>query len=127
METIMFAVGALTMVLLAVASLAIYSTVMVLKLKKESHIDRTEIWRQMHENHQIIYRKIEDVERQLRSEMRCGEQELNNEINQLTSYTDRRFDKTSTNVTEQISDIHRIIDDLGLNRSSVTTKQIING
>ena len=58
----MFAVGALTMVLLAVASLAVYSTVMVLKLKKESHIDRTEIWRQMHENHQIIYRKIEDVE-----------------------------------------------------------------
>lgn len=100
METIMFAVGALTMVLLAVASLAVYSTVMVLKLKKESHIDRTEIWRNMHENHQIVHRKIEDVERQLRSEMRCGEQELINQmdyltesINQLTSYTDRRFDK----------------------------------
>jgi hypothetical protein len=100
METIMFAVGVLTMVLLAIASLAVYSTVMVLKLKKETHIDRTEIWRNMHENHQIIFRKIEDVERQLRSEMRCGEQELNlrqdqlNEhINQLERSVDRRFDK----------------------------------
>jgi len=98
--TIMFAVGALTMVLLAVASLAVYSTVMVLKLKKESHIDRTEIWRNMHENHQIVYRKFEDVERQLRGEMRLGEQELNlrqdqlNEhIGQLERATDRRFDK----------------------------------
>ena len=33
METLMFAVGALSMVLLAVASLAVFSTVMVLKLK----------------------------------------------------------------------------------------------
>ena len=98
--TIMFAVGVLTMVLLAAASLAVYSTVMVLKLKKETHDDRTEIWRNMHENHQIVHRKIEDVERQLRSEMRCGEQELNlrqdqlNEhIGQLERATDRRFDK----------------------------------
>jgi hypothetical protein len=98
--TIMFAVGALTMVLLAVASLAVYSTVMVLKLKKESHIDRTEIWRGLHSNHEIVYRKFEDVERQLRGEMRCGEQELNlrqdqlNEhIGQLERATDRRFDK----------------------------------
>ena len=80
METIMFAVGALTMVLLAVASLAVYSTVMVLKLKKETHIDRTEIWRNMHENHQIVHRKFEDVERQLRSEMFIGEQELSNQL-----------------------------------------------
>jgi hypothetical protein len=124
METIMFAVGALTMVLLAVASLAIYSTVMVLKLKKETHIDRTEIWRYIHENHQIIFRKIEDVENNLRTEMRLGEQELNNKMDQLTSYTDRRFDKTSTYVAEQVSDINRMIDDLGLNRSQITSKQI---
>lgn len=100
METIYFSIGVLTMVLVALAALATYSTVMVTKLKKESHTDRTEIWRYMHENHQIVSRKIEDVERQLRSEMRIGEQELNlrqdqlNEhINQLTSSTDRRFDK----------------------------------
>lgn len=114
METIMFAVGALTMVLLAVASLAVYSTVMVLKLKNETHIDRTEIWRHMHENHRITHRQIEDVERQLRSEMRCGEQELNNEINQLTSYTDRRFDK--------LIDTH-----LSVKETEKKSKQIING
>ena len=114
METIMFAVGALTMVLLAVASLAVYSTVMVLKLKKETHIDRTEIWRYMHENHQIVHRKIEDVERQLRSETRCGEQELNIKIDQLTSYTDRRFDK--------LIDTH-----LSVKETEKKSKQIING
>jgi hypothetical protein len=114
METIMFAVGVLTMVLLAVASLAIYSTVMVLKLKKESHTDRTEIWRQMHENHQIIYRKIEDVERQLRSEMYIGEQELKNKMDQLTSYTDRRLDK--------LIDTYLLVKD-----TEKESKKIING
>ena len=114
METIMFAVGALTMVLLAVASLAVYSTVMVLKLKKESHIDRTEIWRNMHENHQIVHRKIEDVERQLRSEMYIGEQELKNKMDQLTSYTDRRLDK--------LIDTYLLVKD-----TEKESKKIING
>lgn len=103
METLMFAVGALSMVLLAVASLAVFSTVMVLKLKDElklthkmiddvygtiNHINRE----QMHE--------IEKIDRCLRSEMRVGEQELSNQIDQLNehiehlqSYVDRRFDK----------------------------------
>jgi hypothetical protein len=100
METIYFSIGVLTMVLVALAALATYSTVMVTKLKKETREDRTEIWRHMHENHQIVHRKFEDVERQLRGEMRCGEQELSNQmdqlnehISQLTSSTDRRFDK----------------------------------
>jgi len=100
MEAIYFAIGVLTMVLVALSAIAVYSTVMVTKLKKETKEDRTEIWRYMHENHQIICRKFEDVERQLRSEMRIGEQELNlrqdqlNEhIGQLERSTDRRFDK----------------------------------
>jgi hypothetical protein len=100
METIYFSIGVLTMVLVALAALATYSTVMVTKLKKETREDRTEIWMHMHENHQIVHRKFEDVERQLRGEMRCGEQELSNQmdqlnehISQLTSSTDRRFDK----------------------------------
>jgi hypothetical protein len=106
METIMFAVGVLTMVLLAIASLAVYSTVMVLKLKKESHTDRTEIWRYIHENHQIIFRKIEDVERQLRSEMRCGEQELNSRQDQLTEHVDR-LEQT---IYEHVNQLKRSVD-----------------
>ena len=100
MEAMYFAVGVLTMVLLAIASLAVYSTVMVLKLKKRTHDEFTELWRCMHENHQFACRAIEDVERLMRSEMRISEQELSNQIGQLNehieqlrSYTDHRFDK----------------------------------
>jgi hypothetical protein len=121
METIMFAVGVLTMVLLAVASLAVYSTMMVLKLKKETREDRTEIWRVLHENHQIVFRKFEDTkreiefdERQMRSEMYIGEQELKNKMDQLTSYTDRRFDK--------LIDTYLLVKD-----TEKESKQIING
>jgi hypothetical protein len=93
MEMLYYTVGVLTMVLVALAALAVYSTVMVTKLKKETKEDRTEIWRQVHENHQIVFRKIEDIENNLRTEMRLGEQELDNKMDHLTSYTDRRFDK----------------------------------
>jgi hypothetical protein len=106
METIMFAVGALTMVLLAVASLAVYSTVMVLKLKKESYIDRTEIWRQVHENHQIVFRKIEDIENNLRTEMRLGEQELNLRQDQITEHVDR-LEQT---IYEHVNQLGRSVD-----------------
>jgi hypothetical protein len=96
METIMFAVGVLTMVLLAVASLAVYSTMMVLKLKKETREDRTEIWRQMHENHQIIYRKFEDTQREISdvyNTIAAVGGKIEDSVEQLQSYTDRRFDK----------------------------------
>ena len=54
MEAIYFAVGVLTMVLLAVASLAVYSTVMVLKLKKIFE----EQTRFMHDDSNNMYRTI---------------------------------------------------------------------
>jgi len=92
METIYFSIGVLTMVLVALAALAVYSTVMVSKLKKENN----DFQRQLHD----VYRVISEREEYLRTEMRLGEQELNlqmdqlNEhIGQLTSSTDRRFDK----------------------------------
>ena len=123
METAMFTIGALSMVWAATAALAVYGVVMVLKLKRRIE----EVLRYVHDETNNIYRNINENEDKLRNEMRLGEQELNSQINQLNSYVDRRFDKTSTNVTEQISDINRIIDDLGLNRSQITSKQIING
>ena len=103
METIMFTVGILTMVLVALAALAVYSTVMVLRLKKENN----DFQRQLHDVYRVIseredsmYRNIHDIENNLRTEMRLGEQELNlrqdqlNEhIGQLERSTDRRFDK----------------------------------
>ena len=107
MEAMYFAVGVLTMVLVALSALAVYSTVMVLKLKKRTE----EMLRDIQNEANNIYRHINDIENNLRTEMRLGEQQLNlrqdqstehvdrleqtiyEHINQLTSSTDRRFDK----------------------------------
>jgi hypothetical protein len=81
MEAIYFAVGVLTMVLLAVASLAVYSTVMVLKLKDEI---------------KLIHKMIDDVYGTIQhNDMeQSGENNvLYRRIDELNSYTDRRFDK----------------------------------
>ena len=103
METIMFTVGILTMVLVALAALAVYSTVMVLRLKKENNDFQRQlhdVYRVISEREDLMYRNIHDIENNLRTEMRLGEQELNlrqdqlNEhIGQLERATDRRFDK----------------------------------
>jgi CHASE1-domain containing sensor protein len=96
MEAMYFAVGVLTMVLVALSALAVYSTVMVLKLKKRTE----EMLRDIQNEATNIYRHINEIENNLRTEMRLGEQELNlrqdqlNEhIGQLERATDRRFDK----------------------------------
>ena len=128
METIMFAVGVLTMVLLAIASLAVYSTVMVLKLKKRTE----EMLRDIQNEANNIYRHINDTESCLRTEMRLGEQQLNSRqdtstehvdrleqtiyehINQLERTVDRRFDK--------LIDTHLVV-----KKTAKESKQIING
>ena len=114
METIMFAIGVLTMVLVALAALAVYSTVMVLKLKKENN----DFQRQLHDVYRVIsereneiHRSIDEVERELRSHINSLEEHVNRRIDdvtreydveknqlhqrvdQLTSYVDRRIDK----------------------------------
>lgn len=105
--TIMFAVGVLTMVLLATVSLTIYSTVMVLKLKKrieeltrDTQDESSNIYRNIIEREDWISSRLREVNDQLQIEMRLGEQELSNQmdqlnehIEQLQSYVDRRFDK----------------------------------
>ena len=105
--TIMFAVGVLTMVLLATVSLTIYSTVMVLKLKKRieeltryTEDESSNIYRNIIEREDWISSRLREVNDQLQIEMRLGEQELSNQmdqlnehIEQLQSYVDRRFDK----------------------------------
>lgn len=74
MEAMYFAVGVLTMVLLAVASLAVYSTVMVLKLKDEI---------------KSIHKMIDDVY----GTIQHNDMEQSRETNEFRSYVDRRFDK----------------------------------
>ena len=87
--TIMFAVGVLTMVLLATVSLAIYSTVMVLKLKKRIE----ELTRYTQEEASNIYRNI--IEREDRSQREMAEinDHLHRNFDEFRSYVDRRFDK----------------------------------
>ena len=105
--TIMFAVGVLTMVLLATVSSTIYSTVMVLKLKKRieeltryTEDESSNIYRNIIEREEWVSSRLREVNDQLRNEIRIGEQELSNQIGQLNehneqlqSYVDRRFDK----------------------------------
>ena len=115
----MFSVGALTMVLVAVAALAVYSTVMVLKLKDELKFT--------HKMIDDVYGTINHVSKEQTREMEKTYNDADRAFSDLKSHVDRRFDKTSTNVAEQISELHRIINDLNLNKSSKTNKQLING
>ena len=103
METIMFAIGVLTMVLVALAALAVYSTVMVLKLKNENNdfqrqlhdvyrvISEREdsLYRNIHENEQHAHRRIDDV----CHEFSVEKDQLHQRVDQLNSYVDRRIDK----------------------------------
>ena len=87
--TIMFAVGVLTMVLLAAASLAVYSTVMVLKLKKRFE----EVLRYTQDETNNIYRNINEREDRVTRNLHEVNDHLHRNFDELRSYTDRRFDK----------------------------------
>ena len=89
MEAIYFVVGVLTMVLLAAASLAVYSTVMVLKLKKRFE----EQIRFMHDDSNNMYRTINDREDRLTRELHEVNDHLHRNLDEFRSYVDRRFDK----------------------------------
>ena len=89
MEAIYFVVGVLTMVLLAVASLAVYSTVMVLKLKK---IFEEQI-RFMHDDSNNMYRTINERDDRLSRELHEVNDHLHRNLDEFRSYVDRRFDK----------------------------------
>ena len=78
MEAMYFAVGVLTMVLLAIASLAVYSTVMVLKLKNR-----------LEEQIRSVYDEVNHIHRSIND----NRIDVHSRIDELQSYTDRRFDK----------------------------------
>jgi hypothetical protein len=92
METIMFAIGVLTMVLVALAALAVYSTVMVLKLKKENN----DFQRQLHDVYRVISEREDSLYRTMHEETRELRLQIDQafeRVDQLNSYVDRRIDK----------------------------------
>jgi C4-dicarboxylate-specific signal transduction histidine kinase len=107
METLMFAFGVLTTVLVAIAAIAVYSTVKVLKLKRSLEMqDRglnesiSNLYRsnsQLEEHlHRIIderSRDMQDQNNQIRHEISHRDETTNRRVNELNSYVDRRFDK----------------------------------
>ena len=92
MEAMYFAVGVLTMVLLAVASLAVFSTVMVLKLKKRFE-EQTRFW---HDDANNMYRSINERDDRVRRELAEVNDHLHRNFDEFRSYVDRRFDKILT-------------------------------
>lgn len=107
METLMFAFGVLTMVLVAIAAVAVYSTVKVLKLKKSLEMQD----RYTNESISNLYRSNAYLEESLRKiidersrdtqdqfnqthhEISHRAETTNRRIDELNSYVDRRFDK----------------------------------
>ena len=104
METTMFTLGVLSIILAALVATVVYGIVTVLKLKTGT----TEIWRQLHETQRDIYlqydRKFEDMQRDvnmieqtLRNSMNSGfdatERLVRREDADVRSYIDSRIDK----------------------------------
>ena len=103
----MFAFGVLTMVLVALAAVAVYSTVKVLKLKKSLEMQD----RYTNESISNLYRSNAYLEESLRKiidersrdtqdqfnqthhEISHRAETTNRRIDELNSYVDRRFDK----------------------------------
>jgi predicted PurR-regulated permease PerM len=99
METIMFTVGVLTMVLVALTALAVYSTVMVLRLKQGNNDFQRQIhdiYRLISEREDSLYRSMDEQNRELRLQMdQAFEQisQISERVDYLSSYVDRRIDK----------------------------------
>ena len=107
METLMFAFGVLTMVLVAIAAIAVYGTVKVLKLKRSLEIqDRllnesiTNLYRSNGQIEDSLHRRFDDKSRdvqeqfnQIHYEISHREESTHRRIDEFNSYVDRRFDK----------------------------------
>lgn len=80
METTMFTLGVLSIILAALVALVIYGTVTVLKLKTEI----THIFQQMHENQQLMHRLNEELNREVHSNYERMRTEINNDSSALS-------------------------------------------
>lgn len=107
MEALMFAFGVLTMVLVAIAAIAVYSTVKVLKLKKSLEMqDRytnesiSNLYRSNAHLEESLRKIIDDESRnvqdrinQIHYEISHRDESMHRRVDDLNSYVDRRFDK----------------------------------
>jgi len=124
METTMFTLGVLSMILAALVALVIYGIVTVLKLNRElynAREDRSNIWRQLHENNRDVYlhydRKLEDTQRDfgdVYNTIAAVGGKIEGSVEHLQSYVDRRFDK--------LIDTYLLVKD-----TEKESKKIING
>jgi hypothetical protein len=104
METTMFTLGVLSIILAALVAIVVYGIVTVLKLKTET----TEIWMQLHENQRDVHlhydrklkicnRDVNMIEQTLRNSMNSGfdatERLVRREDADVRSYIDSRIDK----------------------------------
>ena len=116
METTMFAFGVFsTIVVIAVAAL-VYNIVKVFKLKKELQESLeliTSIEYNLTQAGEQIHRRIDDVERV-----------MGQEFHETKSYIDRRFDKTTDSIANNIADLWRRTDELSVETGK---KQLIKG
>ena len=89
METTMFTLGVLSIILAALVATVVYGIVTVLKLKTET----TKIWRNADENHRDVYRVMEDVRRDINMIEATMHNQIQYANTQSNSYTDKRIDK----------------------------------
>lgn len=89
METTMFTLGVLSIILAALVATVVYGIVTVLKLKTETR----NIYRQMYEERQDVYRKFEDTHRDINMIEATMHNQIQYATTQSTSYTDKRIDK----------------------------------
>ena len=93
METTMFTLGVLSIILAALVAIVVYGIVTVLKLKTET----AEIWRQLHENQRDVHvyydRKFEDMQRDVNMIEATMQNQIQHATTHSTSYTDKRIDK----------------------------------
>jgi type II secretory pathway component PulJ len=117
METTMFTLGVLSIILAALVALVIYGTVTVLKLKTET----TEIWRQLHESQHEMHRMVEVLDREVQSNSERMRTEINNELSALSrdvnmieqtlrNSMNSGFDATERLVRREDADVRSYID-----------------
>ena len=96
----MFTFGVLTTVLVAIAAIAVYSTMKVLKLQKQTETtDRynneqfSNLYRNMGHEYEELRRQLQNEIRIVNEEVQRNEETLWRRTDELNSYVDRRFDK----------------------------------
>ena len=94
METTMFTLGILSIISAASVALVIYGTVRVLKLKTET----TEIWRQLHENFNMLHRSVEELSREVNLNAERMRTEVNSDLSAFEQDVNRQFEATSRDI-----------------------------